>query len=333
MTASYETLSDIETRCRHAGVSISGDQLRRWRDKGLMPPVKQAGKGRGAGSEIQFAIGSGTLAIEIQRLLRIKKKLDFVGWHLWLRGYEVDAQYWRPQIEAQSKLIKRLPALRRWTDIKYQNKNSTIFDEFDVEAFRVFPVFKPLSKLDQNSKAYILGIVAEIATGQFASFQSYASPDDRDDQRTFFSVLGFSKAEWAIDLARQLGFLDQLEMQLRTISSAFAEIQKGNVSAIETFDSHARMEFSDAIALASNMELLTSKAVGRNQSILNVGSKILNADNRQLQAQLFLIWYYFREQQTILSQIEIRRLFELTQILIISIEGIAEFKKALKKPN
>jgi len=298
-----------------------------------MPPVKQAGRGRGAGSEIQFALGSGTLAIEIQRLLRIKKKFDFVGWHLWLRGYEVDAQYWRLQIEAQRKLIKRLPALRRWADIKYQCKNSTIFDEFDVETFRGFPVFKPLSKLDRDSKAYVFGVMTDIATGQFANFQSNASPDDRDDRRTFFSAMGFSKAEWAIDLARQLGFLDQLEIQLQAISLAFAEIQKTNVSAIETFDPDARMEFSDAIALASNMELLTSNALGRNQSILNVGSKILNADNRQLQAQLFLIWHYYRKQQTILSKVGIHELLELTKILIASIEGIAEFKKVLKKPN
>lgn len=333
MTASYETLSDIETRCRHAGVSISGDQLRRWRDKGLMPPVKQLGKGRGAGSEIQFAVGSGALAVEIHRLLRIKKKFDFVGWHLWLRGYEVDAQYWRPQIDAQRKLIKRLPALRRWADIKYQDKNSTIFDEFDVEAFQGFPVFKPLSKLNQYSKAYIFGVMAEIATGQFERFQTNASPDDDDNRATFFSAMGFSKAEWAIDLARQLGFLDQLEIQLQAISLAFAEIQKANVSAIETYDRDARIEFSDAIALASNMELLTLKASDRNQTILKVGSRILNDDNRQLQAQLFLIWYYFRKQQTILSQIEISQLLELTRIVIASVEEFAEFKKALKKSN
>jgi len=175
--------------------------------------------------------------------------------------------------------------------------------------------------------------MTDIATGQFANFQSNASPDDRDDRRTFFSAMGFSKAEWAIDLARQLGFLDQLEIQLQAISLAFAEIQKTNVSAIETFDPDARMEFSDAIALASNMELLTSNALGRNQSILNVGSKILNADNRQLQAQLFLIWHYYRKQQTILSKVGIHELLELTKILIASIEGIAEFKKVLKKPN
>lgn len=298
-----------------------------------MPPVKQVGKGRGAGSEVQFAVGSVALAIEIQRLLSIKKKFDFVGWQLWLKGYEVDARYWRPQLESEAKFIKRIPAILRLAQIKSNDDSRTIFDSFGVEAFRGFPVFKPLSKLDENSKAYVFGIIAEIATGQFAGFQSDASPDDKDDKRTFFSAMGFSKAKWAIELASRFGFFDQLEIQLQAISLAFAEIQSARVSAIETIEPAIRIEFSEAIAVVSNMELLASKALDRNQSILNTGSKILNADNRQLQAQLFLIWYHFRKQRTLLSPIEIHELLELTMVWIALIERFAEFKKTLKKPN
>lgn len=333
MTARYETLSDIETLCRGAGFSISSDQLRRWRDKGLMPPVKQAGKGRGGGSETQFAAGTGALAIEIQKLLRTKKKFEFVGWQLWLKGYDVDARYWRPRIESEANFIKRIPEILEIAQTKLNDDSKTIFDSFGVEAFRGFPIFNPLSKLDPDSKAYVLGVMANIATGQFERFQSYASPDDKDNRTTIYSAMGFSKAKWAIELAGLFGFTDQLEMQLRAISLAFAEIQKANVSAFEACDSDARIEFSDTIAFATNLEFLTSKALNRNQSILKIGSTILNADNRQLQAQLFLIWYYFRKQQTILSQIEIRGYLELTEALSASIDGITEFKKALKKSN
>ena len=69
-----ETLWDINALVEVSGVSISKGQLERWRAKGLLPKVPQIGKGRGAGSEIRYPLGTAQQAVAIVQLLAIKEK-------------------------------------------------------------------------------------------------------------------------------------------------------------------------------------------------------------------------------------------------------------------
>ena len=110
MTAGNETEPDIRTAFQTAGVSISSDQLRRWRDQGLMPRVEQIGLGRAAGSVIRYPTGTAQLALEISRLLASKNKLSFVGWQLWMQGRDVADEYWKPAISSALASLKRIPA-------------------------------------------------------------------------------------------------------------------------------------------------------------------------------------------------------------------------------
>lgn len=129
MTADYETEADIQRAFRNPGASISRDQLRRWRDQGLMPNVKQVGMGRAAGSVIHYPSGTASLALEIRRLLAIKKKVSFVGWQLWLNGHEVSEGHWKPAIHSALADLKRIPAFLRLMEMRNPNKDETIFDQ------------------------------------------------------------------------------------------------------------------------------------------------------------------------------------------------------------
>src|SRR5258706_3364927 len=114
MLSEWETKAEIdEALSREKLPPVTRYQLERWRGCGLLPRVEQIPHAY-RGSEVRYPRGTAAQAVEIQKLLRVKKDLEFVGWELWWRGFPVADCFWRPNIERNVSLCLRLLPILNW---------------------------------------------------------------------------------------------------------------------------------------------------------------------------------------------------------------------------
>lgn len=167
----WESWADIQSFAAQTGQSISRHQLERWRGLGLLPAVKQVGLGRAAGSEIHYPIGTSRQVAAIAELFKIKRKRGFVGWQLWLQGYDVDERYWLPLIESA---FDELLTIQNWAENLDDDdySDSTVFDNFTPAIFENTPVTHSLKRVQPEIRPFIFGMLREIITGEFR-FLSY----------------------------------------------------------------------------------------------------------------------------------------------------------------
>src|SRR4051812_39353704 len=82
-----------------AGTPISRAQLRRLHKAGLTQRPRPAGRGKGRGSRSYYPISAVEQVKAATELLSKRRDFKWVGWRLWLRGFDVDRRYWREPIE------------------------------------------------------------------------------------------------------------------------------------------------------------------------------------------------------------------------------------------
>jgi hypothetical protein len=100
-TAGFELAEDLVLRARAAGFDLSTDQIARWNRDGLLPKPHQRGLGRGKGSEICYPVRTGDQLLALCVFRKQYRKLEAVGWYLWLNNFTVTERYWRtPLISA-----------------------------------------------------------------------------------------------------------------------------------------------------------------------------------------------------------------------------------------
>lgn len=301
MTAGYETEADIQEAFRNAGALISPDQLRRWRDQGLMPPVRQVGKGRAAGSVIHYPAGTAQLALEIQRLLAIKKKLSFVGWQLWLRGHDVADQYWKPATVSALAELKRIPAFLRLLEMRNRNKDETIFDQIEPSQFRNTPFAKGLAKLSPDMVALGFSLVADVAKGSFSQNQLADQSTKNDNRRAISKLIGQSARSTIAGIFLKPEFEATLEVQLAAVSDALIEIQKHPSAILAELTLEARGEFAVVLQFANQ---LCSVLSDLDKSPIGTFAKAI-AGNQNAQIYGVLVWVAFRKMGTILDPSQI----------------------------
>ena len=297
MTAGYETEADIQDAFRNAGALISPDQLRRWRDQGLMPPVRQVGMGRAAGSAIHYPLGTAQLALEIQRLLAIKKKLSFVGWQLWLRGHEVADQYWKPATVSALAELKRIPAFLRLLEMKNQNKDETIFDQIVPSQFRHTPFAKVLAKLSPDLVALGFGLIADMAKGIFSQNQLADQSTQIVNRRAISKLIGQSTRSTIAGMFSKSEFEIALDSQLIAVSDALAEIQEHPTAILAELTPQARRELAMVLQIAHERSSVSSDF---RKSPIGTFAKAI-AGNQNVQIYGVIIWGIFRKMGTILD--------------------------------
>ena len=86
---------DLIMFVRASGRTITRDQINRWQRKGLLPPSRQRGLGRGLGSETIFPIVAVPQTEALHDALKLGRNFDDVGWRLWWLGFPVEDRYWR----------------------------------------------------------------------------------------------------------------------------------------------------------------------------------------------------------------------------------------------
>ena len=287
----WETAEDLTAAFERAGAQVSTDQLRRWRDQGLMPAVRQIGLGRGQGSVVRYPPGTANLAIEISRLLAIKKKVSFVGWQLWMHGYEIADQFWKPAIYEAATDLKHIRGWLRLVEKRYADRDTTIFDEISISEFAGSPVAKGLSRLSLELQALAYGLIADVAKGEFTQSGFTADGQQGLNIKSLLGATGLSAAaSKAIAALLSLrGFGEELEVQLAAISDGMAEIHSMTLSEICQIAAPQRTGFANLLAFANqidaNIPQFRKSAIGR-------FAKAISAD-RKLQAVSLIIWSRF----------------------------------------
>jgi hypothetical protein len=88
-------------------------------------------------------------AREIARLYAIRRKRDWVGWQLWLRGFDVAERYWREPLENACNAIldTRRAALRYERSAQAAKIDSDTLKSRALLTVRNTPLYAPLGKI------------------------------------------------------------------------------------------------------------------------------------------------------------------------------------------
>lgn len=192
-----ESRADLENAARDAGVPMPSDhQLERWRGEGLLPRVKQKIPNPYDGSVVEFPNGTSRQIVEIQRLMKINKKFEHVGWELWWAGFWTDEKYWKPRLDYSAKIGDRALKLLKiliWKEGKRGGENAvhsdTIFDQ-KIElpvTNTIFSRMKP--RIKENQIGQLLRILIEMETGRFEHFDDPNDMSDNSDQAVVIRAL------------------------------------------------------------------------------------------------------------------------------------------------
>ena len=304
MRERLETWPEIQRLCGHANASVSKDQLERWRFNGLLPKVRQVGKGRGLGSETLYPIGTARQVIAIVELLSIKEKFSFVGWHLWMRGFNVDERYWKSDVDNAIFLLKRTPAYVRLMDMKYSTDAKSVYDQIPPGIFRHTPLAKGIAKLSPDMQALSFGLLGEVATGGFNSFTEIQSDDPKINMDTISKFIGLPMQPIVAGIFPKLDFEKDFELQLGAISNALHDFRTNPSISIERITPNMRREFMAVLDIADNLQLATpafrKSPIGRFAKVF--------ANDQKLQAFGIVLWSVFREMGTIQSNDDIMEL-------------------------
>ncbi len=304
----WETWLEIQRLCALADVEVSKDQLERWRLKGLLPKVSQVGKGRGAGSETRYPIGTANQAIAIVELLSVKEKFGFVGWQLWMRGFNVDERYWKPEIDDAIYQLKRTPAYVRLMEIRHSTDEKSFYDQIPFGLFRHTPFATGGAKLSPDMRALSFSLLGEVAKGNFNSFTAVPSDDPKINMDTISKFIGIPMQPIVAGIFPKLDFETDFEFQLGAISNALHDLRTNPSITIERITPDIRRELSAVLDLAARLQLalpaLHKSPIGRFANAI--------AKDQKLQTFGIILWSVFREMGTIQSNDDIMGLAEIS---------------------
>ena len=251
----FESREDLVRLILAAGHTMPSEhQLERWRGEGLLASVRQV-QTPYRGSRVEFPNGTAKQIIEIQRLLNIKKSLDFVGWELWWSGYPVDEKWWKPKLINSAKIVNRI---LRWVKIiqRREDRHSddilghpdTIFDRLP-EIPKTNNMFSRINRrIDDQQSASLIRIFAEVGDGNFENFADIDDQSAESDQYTVIAALDINDTNSYNPVFGQATNINpHIVMGKRLnlaggISSAFAEISR----SLSSQDPLTVEQFSDA---------------------------------------------------------------------------------------
>lgn len=290
MAGAGETVTKDEARAAfiEAGVTISDDQLERWRGLGLLPPARQRGLGKGRGSTVDFDFHEVAQAIDIARLFQVRRKVAWVGWRLWIQGYEVHDRYWRPSIQqARDTLIaaqKTAVSIEGSTDAETAD-----FIRRLPTLLAGTPFAAPLVRMDESIAETMASFFREIVSGKF---EGLSHDDDGKERNALIAIAGSVRADQDNANGRKLNLNNQLESTLRDLSAGIA-------ITIDRDHRHApsaslRREFLTVITLARDVISIFSKGRGMSAFGLGTLNRILRDMNIVTEATMLLFWVGIR---------------------------------------
>lgn len=290
MKHSSITGAEFRAALAKSGSSVTSEQIERWRREGLLPRPRQIGHGRGKGSHAEVPCASVAQVQEIARLYAKRRKRDWIGWQLWLRGFDVAERYWREPLEkARGALLDtREAALRYERSSLAAHGDPAALKEKVLSAARNTPLYALLMKIPAEYVETLAGFLVEIALGKFAGFSREGnSQPNRKERNAVLTVMGANTA----GSRRIADFAGIIESELQDIAKAFSAIARRN--SIAEPSSEARHEFLAAMEIGISLYEI-SKAT-RGPKALATFNRIATNPAITTQAAMLLGWAEYRK--------------------------------------
>lgn len=331
MSESWETFADLQSAFAVASVQISKDQLERWRGKGLLPKVQQVGRGRATGgSDVRYPIGTARQAMAIAHHLGEKRKLDRIGWELWIEGFQVDEAHWRVPLEKARKQISTVHGVVQRAVARDENNEQsdrTVFDLSDINALRDTPIYAAVSRLSPDSRATAARIAADILLGRLRTVEA-------DELSWVKSVLGIA-AQVPMIGGQRLDF-SQLDRVLANLSAALRALRRSR--KLHEPPIEVRRELADAQAIAIGL-YRSAHWLFKGALNLRTAERIFNKASIDIQAALLIIWVQYHVIDTKLNSAEAigemaegaRQLAEIAERVRLSISTLPIEKQSQEK--
>jgi hypothetical protein len=219
----WETQAQVDACLRD--VSVTEDQMKRWRREGLLPPVTQEPTGY-RGSVVHYPPGTCAQIAAAKKLFLEKKRADYVGLQLWRRGFPVAERYWRPRLRTTAQTTDRVLRIIRRLVARSDRDDQT--DTLQERAARL-PLFARniiFSRITGRLKTEELGIffrvLREIGTGEFNGFEAPVSGQERTrDETATIKAFDFDASNRDQVLGTSLKFIDVLPSSLKNLGAVF----------------------------------------------------------------------------------------------------------------
>jgi hypothetical protein len=300
----YVTKQEFFARLESAGESIPETRIDDWCEKRLLQR-RQSGLGIETGGSVglypEIAVQQ---ALEIERLFKVKKRADFVGWQLWWQGYDVHEKYWRPEFEHEYKLVNRvLPGLIRQY-IKYIDNdfnNGNIIDK--IMPVKLPPIIRRRARnLKLSDYSTSLSILMNAVTGRETEF--YVDPVSGEetgyDRRATAALLGLNQAEKDHVAGVRLSAQPALDNALRALSAipfAFTQNRQffsgTSLAALKA----ARDDVRNALETAAMMRRALMPIYGRQAFGLSLAAEIAEHGSPASLAVIIIAWKEVRERE------------------------------------
>ena len=289
MEQGWITGQDFCKALAHSGLSVTPDQIERWRREDLLPHPRQVGHGRGRGSHSEVPQVSVAQAKEIARLYAIRRKRNWVGWQLWLSGFEVAERYWREPMEiARNCVLETREAARRYKRSSRAESGDPLNLKRQVlTAVRGTPVYAALTNIRPDIVETLAAFFAEIVIGEFAGFtrESNLSPNE-DERAAVLAVMGVKVAA----TSRIANFAGLIEGELQDIGKAFSALARRN--SIAEPSPEDRRELFAAFEIGKSLHSISKGVFGR--KALRTLNRIIANPPIATQAVMLLAWTEYR---------------------------------------
>lgn len=229
-------------------------------------------------------------AQEIDRLYVIRRKREWVGWQLWLRGFDVAEHYWREPLEnARNALLETRQAARRYERSALATHNDPAALKGRVlRAVRNTPIHAPLAKITAEFVETLAGFLQEIILGKFTGFSpEINSQPNRHERNAVLAVMGANTA----GSRRIADFAGTIEIELQHIAKAFSAIARRN--SITEPSAEARHEFLAVMEIGISFYSI-SKVAGHPKA-LGIFNRIATNPRIPIQAVMLLGWTEYRK--------------------------------------
>lgn len=268
----------------------TAEQVERWRREGLLPRPRQIGHGRGRGSHTVVPSASVAQAQEIIRLYAVRRKRDWVGWQLWLRGFAVAERYWREPLEdARNALLDTRQAAQRYERLSLAAHSDPVaIKDRVLSAVRHTPIHAPLTKIPAEFVETLTGFLRDIVLGRFIGFSHESnSQPNRKERNAVLKVMGADTP----GSRRIADFAGTIESELQDIAKAFSTIARRN--SIAEPSREARHEFLAALEIGTSLYWI-SKATLRHKA-LGTFNRIVASPAIATHAAMLLGWAEYRK--------------------------------------
>jgi hypothetical protein len=273
----------------NAGSLVTLDQIERWRREGLLPHPRQVGHGRGKGSHSEVPQGSVAQAQQIARLYAIRRKRNWVGWQLWLDGFDVAERYWREPMEiARNTVLETREAARRYKrSSPAQSGDPATLKRQVLAAVRDTPLYAALATIRPDIVETLAAFFAEIIIGEFAGFTRESDLRPNEDERA--AVLAVMGVRTSAN-SQIADFTGLIEGELQDIAKAFSALARRKSIAEPSLED--RREFLAAGEIGKSLYSFYRVTLGRKP--LSTLNRIIANPPIAIQAVMLLAWTEYR---------------------------------------